>query len=119
MLVSLEDSRATRTKGLSRPSGGQGMKMVSVLVGLMLLLTACAAPQLVTRDQFMKRGEAFDNRHLGEEYTEKYRTCYGPYFNYLFKNCKPKIDGGLNLYYWTCADKALDAFEDCMGDERT
>jgi len=95
------------------------MKRMTILIITLGFLMGCATNGQVTHSQFMERAQTFDKKHMGQEYTQPYRACYGQYFNDLYGNCAPLVTDGDMRPYWTCCDGALDAFEDCMGEERT
>jgi hypothetical protein len=63
----------------------------------------------------MERALKFDTKQYGYERTPEYQRCYQGFMQFLFEQCKDllKHDGGDELEYWTCADEALDGFEEC------
>jgi hypothetical protein len=95
------------------------MKMIKKMTAIIVtigFLAGCSLPgQLITRDQFMERALMFDMEQLGKEDTPAYQECYGKFMFYLEYKCVPLVESeSENLPYWTCANDALDVFEDCM-----
>ena len=85
-----------------------------LIVGIVAVFTlGCASPS-VTMKQYMTRARTYDKGNFGTERSPAYQNCYTGFMAYLLSECKKHVkEDGATVWYWPCADRALDQMEEC------
>ena len=81
----------------------------------MALILGCAPS--VTMKQYMARARTYDKGNTGTERSQEYQHCYTGFMAVLLSECQAYVnDDGATDGYWECADRALDAMEECTNN---